>query len=65
MRKCRFNHDDEVVVKVALSDGCMCYPEDKFQDLCYYHYMKSTPLGSMKIVKEYPAYKEWKRWLNS
>lgn len=58
MTYCRFKdlndrHTDPVVVRVALSEGCLCFPNDKEQDLCAYHFDKATPLGDMRIVEDY------------
>lgn len=52
MSLCRFC-DDPAVVKVALSDGCFCFPADREQLLCAQHYVGATPLGSMEITEDY------------
>ncbi len=47
---CRFGDSDPVVVRVELSAGCLCFPDDKTQDLCEYHYYKASPQGEMKVT---------------
>jgi len=50
--KCRFC-DDEAVAKYTFSNGCVCYPEDREQNLCLQHIVKSNPLGSMVLIEDY------------
>jgi hypothetical protein len=48
---CRFG-DGPAVVRVALDKGCVCYPDDREQWLCYHHRWKSTPIGSFDVIEE-------------
>jgi hypothetical protein len=54
--KCRFCQDN-AVVKVYLSKGCICYPDDHEQDLCIQHLKRATPLGTMELVEDYTTEK--------
>lgn len=38
--QCRFQHKSEgdAVIKVAVPQGCICYPDDREQWLCWQHY---------------------------
>jgi hypothetical protein len=37
-------------LRVELSAGCACFPDDLVQDLCIQHWIKLEPLGSAKVV---------------
>lgn len=37
---------------VALSHGCICYPDDRVQALCCHHAERITPLGSIDMVAD-------------
>ena len=55
MTDCRFRstapaHDDPAVIRVALDEGCICFPDDREQDLCAQHAVRATPLGNMELV---------------
>ena len=52
---CRFPHDPPVpaVVRVSMDRGCVCYPDDREQDLCVQHDYKSEPLGTYEVIREY------------
>ena len=53
MAVCRFGPDgciDRPVVCVALSEGCICFPDDREQLLCLHHAMRSTPLGTIEAL---------------
>lgn len=50
---CRFDDGNYAVGRFAFSDGCVCYPDDKEQDLCIQHVVKSTPLGSFECLHSY------------
>jgi hypothetical protein len=52
MPNCRFN-DGEAIVRVELSKGCIVYPKDQTQNLCFHHLMRSTPLGELNIINDY------------
>lgn len=54
---CRFC-DDFAVGLFEMSDGCVCFPEDREQWLCMQHALKATPLGSMRCI----ASAAWARW---
>jgi len=43
--QCRFG-DGPATVRVIMSKGCVCYPEDREQYLCEHHWYKSTPSGT-------------------
>lgn len=47
--RCRFC-SDPAVVRVALDEGCACFPDDREQCLCDQHWLKATPLGGMAIL---------------
>lgn len=49
---CRFG-DRPAIARYALSDGCVCYPDDREQDLCVQHILRATPLGTMKKLVVY------------
>ncbi len=40
----------EAVVKIELSDGCACFPEDHEQALCAQHLCNVSPRGSAKVL---------------
>jgi|HubBroStandDraft_6_1064221.scaffolds.fasta_scaffold3599170_2 hypothetical protein len=40
----------ESVVRVALSDGCQAWPDDREQELCGQHLMSICPIGDMEVV---------------
>lgn len=48
---CRFGHSVEAAVRVDLSEGCICFPEDREQALCAQHYVRMTPLGSVRVIE--------------
>lgn len=48
---CRFCGTPAVVL-VAMSRGCVCYPNDREQWLCSQHELRSEPLGTWEILKE-------------
>jgi hypothetical protein len=50
--KCRFCNDN-AVVKVYLSKGCICYPNDSEQNLCCQHLKRATPLGTIELLADY------------
>jgi len=63
--KCRQGDSDPPVAIIALSDGCLVFPEDREQVLCLHHAMKITPRGSAELVAYDPAVKEIlnRRWV--
>lgn len=59
--RCTFG-DGDAVAFVALSAGCLAFPEHRTQALCLYHYDRSTPLGEFHVIKELePATLAWYR----
>jgi hypothetical protein len=52
MPHCRFG-DGEAIGRFALSDGCVAFPEDREQDLCWHHARRATPLGSFELIADY------------
>lgn len=60
MTLCRFSYDNKIhtepaVVRVRLTKGCVCFPDDKEQDLCEAHLIKleNGCLEQYEIIKEY------------
>jgi hypothetical protein len=49
---CRFDHRAPADAIYALSDGCLCYPDDREQALCRQHIDRATPLGTMTLVRD-------------
>jgi hypothetical protein len=47
---CRFC-GDVAAARYALSAGCLCYPDDREQDLCVQHIIRASPRGSMQLVR--------------
>lgn len=59
---CRFCGALAVAVYV-MSNGCVCFPDDKQQALCAQHAMRSEPLGTMEMIEDLTAGKAWtRRW---
>lgn len=52
MPMCRFS-DGEAIARFWLDSGCVVYPDDREQDLCWHHARKSTPLGSFELMVDY------------
>jgi len=52
MPRCRFE-DDEAIARFRLDRGCVVYPDDREQDLCWHHAREATPLGSMEMIEDY------------
>jgi hypothetical protein len=52
MKRCRFC-DQKAITKYELSDGCICFPEDKEQYLCLQHESRAIPLGDMILLEEF------------
>lgn len=51
---CRFCGDKALAVgRWAMSEGCVCYPDDREQDLCAQHAIRATPLGDMVLLVIY------------
>lgn len=45
------------IARYAMDAGCVCFPDDREQDLCAQHIVRSTPLGSMTLIRKYvPAH---------
>jgi hypothetical protein len=59
---CRFGDGDVAVVRVALNEGCLAYPDDREQVLCLNHFHKMTPNDSYEVLEELdPEVMEWYR----
>lgn len=54
MSVCRFC-GQPAAVRVALSQGCLCYPDDREQYLCGQHLLRATPLGTMTLIERFDA----------
>ena len=52
MPKCRFCND-EAIGEFFLSGGCLVYPNDRYQNLCWHHVLRATNLGGFELVKDY------------
>jgi hypothetical protein len=52
MPQCRFG-DREALGRFRLPAGCIAFPEDRVQDLCWHHIHRATPLGGMELVEDY------------
>lgn len=50
-KPCRFDGSPATVL-VALSDGCICHPEDREQWLCEQHFDRMTPLGTYHVLED-------------
>ncbi len=54
---CRFSLDrcctSLAVGRYSTPQGCVCYREDKEQDLCVQHAITAEPLGSFKLIVIY------------
>jgi hypothetical protein len=46
------------IVRVALPEGCLCYPEDREQALCPQHLDRASPLGEMFVLEDYYTRKD-------
>jgi len=42
---CRFDHNTPAVGRYKTPDGCVCYPDDREQDLCAQHVIKNGMIG--------------------
>jgi len=58
---CRFC-SSEAVARFSMSAGCVCYPDDREQDLCVQHVLRATPLGTMQLVEDYSRGAEFTAW---
>lgn len=47
---CRFGCGP-AVGRFAFSKGCVCFPDDRVQDLCAQHACHSTPIGTMCLIQ--------------
>lgn len=52
---CRFDDGNIAIARFAMDRGCVCYPDDREQDLCAQHVLRATPLGSMTLIRRYVA----------
>lgn len=63
--KCRFC-DDEALAIFHFSRGCVCYPDDRQQTLCWQHVVRATPLGGMELIEDLTLGQNfttwWRKW---
>lgn len=52
MPLCRFG-DGPAIGRFRLDAGCVVFPDDREQDLCWWHAREATPLGSFELVADY------------
>ena len=50
---CRFDDGMSAVGRYAMSAGCVCFPDDREQDLCAQHAISAEPLVEMHCVVIY------------
>lgn len=50
--RCRFC-GRPAIARFYLSRGCVCYPDDREQDLCLHHAVRATPIGSFELIWDY------------
>ena len=50
---CRFGDGSLAVARFATPRGCVCYPDDREQDLCYQHVIKWGIIGDAKVLIDY------------
>lgn len=50
---CRFGCPSPSVAvgRYTMDAGCLCYPDDREQDLCAQHVLRANPRGSMELVQ--------------
>jgi hypothetical protein len=53
MPLCRHNDGMEAVARFRTPEGCICFPEDKEQDLCAQHIVKWGVNGTATVIKIY------------
>lgn len=53
MIACRFGDSSPAVARFAMDRGCVCYRDDREQDLCAQHIINAEPLGSMEVIEVY------------
>lgn len=59
MAECR-GKDGEAIVRVALTEGCLAWPDDREQDLCVQHLSSIEPRGEMWLIDVYePEVLDW------
>jgi hypothetical protein len=57
--------DDEALAIFAVSEGCLCRPDDREQALCLHHIMKATPLGSFELKEDFTLNNAFTKWWNN
>lgn len=58
--QCRFG-DGEAIALFHMVDGCMCFPDEREQDLCLHHAYRATPLGRMVMIRDYSQGQQFSR----
>ena len=53
MPQCRFEDGSPAVARLSTPRGCVCFPEDREQDLCAQHIVKWGIFGDAEIIKVY------------
>lgn len=51
---CRFVGCPRLAIgRYEVSEGCVCFPQDREQDLCIQHAESATPIGTFRIMLVY------------
>ena len=50
---CRHDHNVLAVARFSVDEGCVCFPEDREQDLCAQHIVKWGIIGNWSLLKVY------------
>lgn len=53
---CRFGEGSYAHFRAYLSEGCVAFPDDRYQDLCPTHWRGATPHGTMCTVALYSPF---------
>ncbi len=54
---------NEAIARFRLSHGCVARPEDRVQDLCLHHAMRSSPHGTLELAEDYSQGGAFSQWL--
>lgn len=58
---CRFCSSPAVAI-FTMTEGCLCYPDDRQQALCMQHILRATPLGTMDLEEDLTVGNEFTTW---
>lgn len=50
---CRFGDSSPAVGRYETPEGCVCFPQDRVQDLCAQHVIKDGMIGDARLVLIY------------